>query len=270
MDFSNCTVVEMYVKSGFLKSLMIVQASSSIFYAFSQQHSLLVVSTELCLSICLLKNTCWFVTGFKLFNRLLLVSYRFISNIPMNGLPFVNAALTIFRLLIFLLRTDCKRKQMQLLRICELLTILCFVLDSSYRYWGVEFPEKVAYCTGNMQQLAAKLNLESYISLGMEVVTNLIGIWLFRKHKQDLSHKDKRSYDVNVTLMRRQIMYTYILFLPYSILHTISFGVFNLVSIFYRNHFYALPEPDYSAGSGFTYIPLYFSVFSPWILYLLC
>ncbi|CAJ0952381.1 unnamed protein product, partial [Mesorhabditis belari] len=162
MDFSNCTVVEMYVKSGFLKSLMIVQIFLLIRFFFLNTCDV-PISGTLCYSL------------------------RFISNIPMNGLPFVNAALTIFRLLIFLLRTDCKRKQMQLLRICELLTILCFVLDSSYRYWGVEFPEKVAYCTGNMQQLAAKLNLESYISLGMEVVTNLIGIWLFRKHKQDLS-----------------------------------------------------------------------------------
>ncbi|CAJ0926661.1 unnamed protein product, partial [Mesorhabditis belari] len=81
-------------------------------------------------------------------------------------------------------------------------------------------------------------------------------------HKEN---KFKKSWDITETLARRQLVQTIQLFLPYSILHGISFSTFPLIGGAYRTIFVnILDEVSYAAGSGFTFIPMYFVVVAPW------
>ncbi|CAJ0587934.1 unnamed protein product, partial [Mesorhabditis spiculigera] len=182
------------------------------------------------------------------------------------SLPYINMMLSIFRLITFFGGATAQNHERAIRHVMFGCSILVIAGQFYWKYSEFEFPTgQVAYCTANMKSIIEKSNIEGFVTVGFEVFTILIGfllIWLYVRE-----NKVNRSYDISVNLCRKQLIQTMTMFLPYSIFHVLGTILFVVVSGWYRSTFSYLDEPYFSAGSGYTFVPLYLTVISPWILY---
>ncbi|CAJ0916810.1 unnamed protein product, partial [Mesorhabditis belari] len=190
---------------------------------------------------------------------------RFTGALSLSCLIYMNVAITLFRLIVFLNPGIASRRQEMLIGILGMLAISSSFAEAFYKYNAFDFSGTVTYCSANQSGIFSKLNIFAYVLFCIEISVVSGGLILRNLYQKEM--KQRKSYDVNTGLSLRQIAHTFQIFLPFSITHSSFFLCWLLFSVFYRLFYGSFPDDVYYSFSLILYAPIYFSVLAPWLLF---